>query len=111
MKPQARVKDKALRDHLLYLLQGGGAHLDFDKVTVGFPVKLRGVKPRGAPHSAWQLVEHMRIAQWDIMEFSRNPAHVSPEFPAGYWPPKDAPPSDRAWNASLRGFRADLKAM
>jgi len=69
------------------------------------------VKPAGAPHTAWQLLEHLRIAQWDILEFSRNSKHVSPAFPEGYWPPADTPPSPRAWNQSVRAFRADLKAM
>jgi hypothetical protein len=104
-------KDRVLRDHLLYLLKGGGAHLSFDKAVAGLPPNLRGVRPRGVPHSAWRLVEHMRIAQWDILEFCRNPKHVSPEFPEGYWPAGDAPPSAAAWTKSLAGFRADLKAM
>ena len=101
----------ALRKHLLYLLGGGGAHVDFDSVIAGWPAKLRGSKPKGLPHTAWQLLEHMRIAQWDILEFSRNPKYVSPEWPAGYWPPTDAPPSSAAWSKSVSTFRADLKAM
>ncbi len=103
--------DQALREHVLYLLRGGGAHLDFDKAIAGLPVKLRGVRPAGLPHSPWRLVEHMRIAQWDILEFSRNARHVSPEFPAGYWPSGDAPPSAAAWDKSVKAFRADLEAM
>jgi hypothetical protein len=103
--------DKELRKHLLYLLGGGGAHTSFDKAVAGIAPRLRGVKPPGAPHTAWQLVEHMRIAQWDILEFSRNPAHVSPEWPGGYWPESEAPPSAKAWEKSLKDFRADLKAM
>ena len=75
------------------------------------PAKLRGVKPKGTPYTAWQLVEHMRIAQWDILEFSRDPKHVSPAWPEGYWPKSDAPPTPAAWNNSLRKFRADAKAM
>ena len=101
----------ALRKHLLYLLGGGGAHVDFDSAIAGWPAKLRGTKPKGLPHTAWQLLEHMRIAQWDILEFSRNPKHVSPEWPEGYWPATDAPPSPAAWNKSVSTFRADLKAM
>jgi len=101
----------ALRKHLLYLLGGGGAHLDFDSAIAGWPAKLRDSKPKGLPHTAWQLLEHMRIAQWDILEFSRNPKHVSPEWPAGYWPTTDAPPSSAAWRKSVSTFRADLKAM
>lgn len=104
--------DRALRRHLLYLLRGGGAHLSSDEVIRGLPAHLRGVKPPpGAEHTPWQLLEHMRLAQWDILEFSRNPKHVSPEFPAGYWPATEAPPDDAAWEKSVSAFRADLKAM
>ena len=106
-----RRADRALRQHLLDLLRGGNAHLNFDEALAGLPPQLRGVKPPGLPYSPWRLLEHMRIAQWDILEFSRNPKHVSPEFPAGYWPETDAPPDDKAWQKSLRQFRADLKAM
>jgi hypothetical protein len=103
--------DQALRDHLLYLLRGGGAHLSFDDAIAGLPPALRGVKPPGVPHTAWRLLEHMRIAQWDILEFSRNPKHVSPEFDVGYWPQSDAPPTAEAWERSVAAFRADLTAM
>ncbi len=103
--------NNALRKHLLYLLGGGGAHVDFDSVIAGWPAKLRGNKPKGLPHTAWQLLEHMRIAQWDILEFTRDPKHVSPEWPEGYWPATDAPPSPGAWNKSVSAFQADLKAM
>jgi hypothetical protein len=103
--------NRPLREHVLYLLGGGGAHVDFEKAILGLPAKLRGVKPQGVPHSAWQLLEHMRIAQWDILEFSRNPEHVSPEWPAGYWPETEDPPSPAAWERSLKRFRADLEAM
>ncbi|MBI3668114.1 MAG: DinB family protein [Acidobacteria bacterium] len=103
--------DSALRRHLLYLLSGGGAHLSFDEAIAGLPAKLRGRTPPGAPHTPWQLLEHMRIAQWDILEFSRHPKHVSPEFPKGYWPSTEAPPNKTAWDKSVAAFRADLKAM
>lgn len=93
------------------MLRSGGAHIDIEAAIARFPASLRGVKPTGAPHTAWQLMEHMRIAQWDILEFSRNSKHVSPEFPAGYWPPDETPPSARAWNQSAQAFRSDLKAM
>jgi hypothetical protein len=104
-------KDKTLRDHLLYLLRGGGAHLNFEKAVAGLPAELRGAKPPGVPHSSWRLLEHLRIAQWDILEFSRNPRHVSPEFDEGYWPASDAPPDDAAWDRSVNAFRADLRVM
>jgi len=103
-------KDKALREHVLYLLQGGGAHAKFDEV-IRIPPRVRGQKPAGLPHSLWMLLEHLQIAQWDILEFSRNPKHVSPEWPGGYWPSTEAPPTAAAWNESVKKFRKDLKAM
>jgi len=101
----------ALRTHLLELLCGGGAHLPFDKAVADLPAGLRGAKPAGVAHTPWRLVEHMRIAQWDILEFCRNPRHVSPSFPEGYWPQGDAPPNADAWDHTLAAFRADLRAM
>jgi len=101
----------SLRQHVLDLLRGRNAHVDFDGTMADFPSKFRGVRPAGAAYTAWQLLEHMRIAQWDILEFSRNPKHVSPAWPAGYWPKTEAPPNVAAWNNSLRSFRADHKAM
>jgi hypothetical protein len=104
-------RDQTLRDHVLYLLRGGGAHVDFEAAIAGLPVALRGAKPPGVPHTPWRLLEHMRLAQWDILEFSRNPKHVSPEFPDGYWPKTDAPPDGAAWDKSVEAFRTDLKSM
>lgn len=101
----------ALRDHVLYLLGGGGAHLNFDAAIAGLPENLRGAKPEKVPHTPWRLLKHMRIAQWDILEFSRNPQHVSPPFPEGYWPAGDAPPDTGAWDRSVAAFRSDLKAL
>lgn len=105
------ARDNALRDHLVYLLNGGGAHVGYDQATKGIPNELRGKAPRGLPYSPWQIVEHLRLAQWDILEFSRDRNHVSPEWPAGYWPHDVAPPSEAAWRRSLADFRRDLKAM
>ncbi len=104
-------RDQSLREHLLYLLRGGGAHLDFEAAIADLPVELRGAKVAGVPHTPWRLLEHLRIAQWDILEFSRNPRHVSPSFPDGYWPEGDAPPDAGAWDRSVAAFRADLQAM
>jgi uncharacterized damage-inducible protein DinB len=101
----------ALREHLLDLLGGGGAHLDFEKAFADLPAEMRGSKPAGIPYSPWQLLEHMRIAQWDILEFSRNASHASPPWPDGYWPSTDAPPDEAAWQRSLAAFRSDLEAM
>ena len=104
-------KDKALRQHVLELLRGGGAHAKFDEIVAGIPPEVFGRKPTGLPHSLWMLLEHLRIAQRDILEFSRNPKHVSPKWPEGYWPESDAPPSASAWNASVKQVKQDLKAM
>jgi uncharacterized damage-inducible protein DinB len=107
----AMKESDALRQHLLDLLRGGHAHLDFEAAVVDFPSNLRGKKPKGAPHTAWQLLEHMRIAQWDILEFSRDAKHVSPKWPDGYWPKNEVPPNPAAWNNSIRSFRADFKEL
>lgn len=103
--------DKALREHLVYLLTDGGAHANFDTAIKDMPAAIRGKKPEGADHSPWELLEHLRIAQWDILEFSRNGKHKSPEFPAGYWPKEQAPPNDEAWEKSVKAFRSELKAI
>jgi len=107
---KAIASDFALRDHLLHLLRGGGAHADFEHAIAGMPSKLHGAAVAGAAHSPWQLLEHMRIAQWDILEFSRNPKHVSPKWPEGYWPPSSTP-AEGEWDRSVNAFRSDLKAM
>lgn len=85
--------------------------MQFDEVVKDFPARLRGVKPEGAEHTAWELLEHMRIAQWDILEFSRGANHVSPQWPAGYWPAAPKPPNDAAWKKSIGSFKKDLAAM
>lgn len=103
--------DRLLRRHLLALLASSEAHMNFDDAIAGFAPEQRGVRPPGTAHSAWQLLEHLRICQWDILEFSRNPRHVSPPWPEGYWPATAAPPSDAAWQQSVAAFRAGLRAM
>lgn len=103
--------DKSLRQHVLDLLTGGHAHVNFDTVIKNFPVELRGKRPRGAKHSPWEVLEHLRIAQWDILEFSRKAKHKSPDWPSGYWPATQAPPDEKAWDKSVRAFRRDWKAM
>jgi hypothetical protein len=103
--------DASLRQHLLELLHGGHAHADFETTVHNLPPALRDKRPRGAEHSPWQLLEHLRIAQWDILEFSRDPGHESPDWPSGYWPHAPAPPDAKAWDKSVRAFRRDLKAM
>lgn len=103
--------ESALRDHLARFLDWDSAHLRFDDAVKDFPPAQRGVRPPGAPHSAWELLEHLRIGLWDIVEFSRDAKHVSPPWPSGYWPPKPAPPSDTAWDESVSAYRAVLRAL
>lgn len=101
----------SLRQHLIELLTGGHAHATFEDAVKGLPQKLHGTKPANFPHSPWMILEHLRIAQWDILEFSRNKKHESPKWPEGYWPKTETPPNEQAWNKSLEQFESDLKAM
>jgi hypothetical protein len=103
--------DEPLRGHLLYLLKQSGAHASFDAAIGDWPVQSAGAKVGNFPHTAWMLVEHLRLAQWDILEFSRNPKHVSPAWPEGYWPSTAAPPSERSWRASVAAFTKDFRAI
>ena len=107
----ADPKTVTLHKHLDNLLQMKGAHIDFDAALRDFPRELRGAKPPGAPHSAWELLEHMRLAQEDILDFSRNPDYRDKKFPDDYWPSGAAPPSEAAWDQSIQRFHNDLKEM
>ena len=104
-------RDQHLRQNLTFLISGGGAHAKFNDAIRNLPPTLRGKKPANFPHSIWMLVEHMRLAQWDILEFSRNPKHVSPKWPEGYWPKTVTPPTPAAWTKSVQRFRDDQKEM
>jgi hypothetical protein len=104
----ARDTSASLRQHLDSLLRMEGAHIGLRDAVAGFPVQLRGAKPHGAPHSAWQLLEHMRLGQEDILDFIRNPDYQERTFPDDYWPKADAPPSEKAWDESVRQFEKDL---
>jgi len=103
--------DQSLRKHLIELLDGGHAHATFDKIVGDFPAELRGEVPQGLPHSAWMLLEHLRITQWDILDFSRNPKYKELKWPEDYWPKEPSPPSADAWNQSIKSFHDDLEAM
>jgi len=111
IKKSATAGTKELREHLAELLTGGSAHASFDDAVKDMPENLRGVKPEGLPHSAWMLLEHLRLAQWDILEFSRNSKYKAPKWPDDYWPKVAAPPSASAWKESITQFRKDLKTM
>jgi hypothetical protein len=103
--------DADLRKHLIELLRSGGAHTDFGEAVDGLPDELRGARVKDVPFTPWRLLEHLRLAQWDILEFSRNAKHKSPKWPEGYWPDGDAPPNSAAWDASVAAFRRDLAEM
>lgn len=101
----------ALRKQIINTLSGHESHIDFESALEDFPAALRGRKPVGAPHSAWQLLEHIRIAQKDILEFSKDPHHKSPKWPDEYWPQTAAPPDLEAWNNSIRAFQKDAEEL
>jgi len=103
--------DKPLRDHVLFLLKGGGAHASFDDTLKDWPLEFAGIKVANFPHTAWMLLEHIRLGQWDILEFSRDSKHVSPKWPEGYWPASATPPGEEGWRASMAACEKDLGAM
>ena len=104
-------RDAPLREQLVLLIKGGNAHAKPDHALDDFPAGLRGKRPDGSPHSPWELLEHMRIAQWDILEFSRSRKHKSPKWPDGYWPKSPEPPDADAWDRSVKSFHEDMEAM
>ncbi len=108
---EGRSSDAPVREHLVDLLEGGGAHATFGEAVADLPAGLRGERPAGLPYSPWELLEHMRLAQWDIVEFSRGPGHDSPPWPGGYWPADPRPPDGRAWQRSIRVFERDRRQM
>ena len=101
----------AIRDHVIYLLEGGGAHVKFEAAVAGLPPKLRGARPERLDVTPWRVLEHMRLAQADILEFCISRDYREKEFPADYWPSSDAPPDPRAWDKSVKAFQADLQKM
>ena len=111
MPPKTPRESEAFRKELLSHLTEDNAHAGFDAAVKDFPAKLRGERPHGLPHSAYQLVEHLRIAQGDIIEYALNAKHKSPEFPDGYWPKSPEPPDAKAWDKSVAAFRVDRKKL
>jgi hypothetical protein len=103
-------RDASLREHLLKLLTAEQAHLSFETAIKNFPVDRRGKRPKGADHSPWELLEHLRIAMNDILDFSINPKYKALDWPSGYWPATAAPPDEKAWDKSVRAFRKDMKS-
>jgi hypothetical protein len=103
--------DKVMREQLLALLRGGNAHLGFDDAVANFPLEHINTKPPNVSYTPWHLLEHIRIAQWDILEFVRNPNHVSPSWPEGYWPAPDEQADEARWQKTIEDFRVDLRAI
>jgi hypothetical protein len=100
-----------VREQLLALLRGGNAHMPFDEAIAKFPLAHINDYPPHVPYTPWHLLEHLRIAQWDILEFIRNPAHISPPWPEGHWPPRDARADADMWARTIAAFQADLHAL
>ena len=103
--------NQVMREQLLALLRGGNAHLTFEQAVADFPIAGINRRPPNVPYTPWHLLEHIRIAQWDILEFVRNPNHVSPDWPKEYWPNPDEQADETRWQQTLAAFRADLRAI
>lgn len=104
----SNAEDRALRDQLIEFLRGGSAHADLKAVLDDFPARLRGAKPKGSPHTPWQLLEHIRIALHDLLDFSTNSNYIQPEWPKDYWPREEAPADAAAWDASVKAVKSDI---
>ena len=100
-----------LREYLLKLLDSKLAHMPFSQAVADFPEDKINSRPPNVTYTFWHLLEHLRITQWDILEYTRDPKHVSPQWPEGYWPARDAQADEAKWNETIRQFRADLDAM
>jgi hypothetical protein len=103
--------DQSLREHLVSLLGGANAHISFDDFVTSFPARACGQKVEGLAYTAWQVLEHIQIAQWDILEFCRDEKHVSPKWPKGYWPEPDELGNEELWKVTVEKIRHDLKQM
>jgi len=103
--------DDVVREQLLALLRGGNAHMTFEEAIAEFPLARINDYPPNVPYTPWHLLEHLRIAQWDILEFVRNPAHISPPWPEGHWPAPTARADSQAWVATIAAFQADMQAL
>lgn len=103
--------DQVLREQLLAQLREGHAHMSFDEAIADFPHNHMNTHPPHVPYTPWHLLEHLRITQWDILEFIRNPAHVLPAWPEGYWPAQDQQTDASGWNTTITAFQQDLQAL
>ncbi len=103
--------EDTVRKQLVALLEGGHAHMPFDEAVADFPLESINMQLPGSSYTPWRLLEHMRIAQWDILRFIVDPKHVSPQWPEGYWPPEGSQAGRNEWDKTIQGFRADLQAL
>jgi hypothetical protein len=103
--------DKVVREQLLFLLRSGNAHMNFDQAVADFPIQNINTKPPNVTHTPWYLLEHLRIAQWDILEFIRDPKHVSPTWPEGYWPPENENADQSKWEKTISDFHTDMETL
>lgn len=103
--------NEIVRKQLIDLLKGGNAHMDFDQAVDSFPMEFINTNPPGSDYTPWRLLEHLRIAQWDILEFTRNPEYLSPPWPEGYWPPQGEKADPARWQTTIQSFREDLQGM
>lgn len=103
--------DQSLRKHVVALLDGRQAAMSFSDVVANFPMALINTNPPNVPYTPWHVTEHLRITQWDILEYVRNPEHVSPEWPVGYWPARTAQTDAAGWQRTVDQFMADFQAM
>ena len=103
--------DKVVREQLLSLLRGGNAHMNFDQAVADFPIQNINTKPPNVSYTPWYLLVHLRIAQWDILEFIRDPKHVSPTWPEGYWPPENEEADQAKWEKTISDFQADMETL
>jgi hypothetical protein len=104
-------QDEVIREQLLALLRGGNAHMSFDQAVANFPMDQINTQPPGLPYTPWRLLEHIRLAQRDILDFVRDPAYVSPEWPEGYWPPQGEEADEARWRQTIEEFLADRREM
>jgi hypothetical protein len=105
------IDDQVVRNQLLYLLQGGGAHMSLDEAVADFPVEHMNTFPPNVPYTPWHLLEHIRLAQWDIIEFVVNPDHISPDWPEGFWPRREERADEADWHKTIQAIRAGLKTL
>jgi len=103
--------DQVVREQLLALLNGGNAHMSFEQAVENFPAEHFNTKPANVTYTPWHILEHIRIAQWDILEFIRNPDHVSPQWPAGYWPHPVETADQEQWNRTISSFLSNLQML